>query len=80
MVKTLRTPKRRRRCNVKHFGLDAVERLFSRTLCALQSAPRRQFASVLAPRMNLIVRTTADALIPDAAVRREVQRLPKSPV
>jgi putative ABC transport system permease protein len=66
--------------HVKHFGLDAVERVQPQLYLPFNQAPNDMLAS-LAPRMNLIIRTTADPLNLTAAVRREVQALdPNQPV
>src|SRR5712691_11942069 len=66
--------------HVKHFGLDAEERIQSQLYFPFNQAPNDAMP-FLAPRMNLIIRTTADPLNLTAAVRREVQALdPKQPV
>jgi putative ABC transport system permease protein len=66
--------------HVKHFGLDAVERVQPQLYLPFNQAPN-DMLPFLAPRMNLIVRTTADPLSLTAAVRREVQALdPNQPV
>jgi putative ABC transport system permease protein len=66
--------------HVKHFGLDAVERVQPQLYFPFNQAPD-DFLPMLATRMNLIVRTTADTLNLTAAVRREVQALdPNQPV
>ena len=66
--------------HVKHFGLDAVERVQPQLYLPFNQAPDAMLPS-LAPRMNLIIRTTADPLSLTAAVRREVQALdPNQPV
>jgi putative ABC transport system permease protein len=66
--------------HVKHFGLDAVERVQPQLYLPFNQAPD-EFLPMLASRMNLIVRTTADTLNLTAAVRREVQVLdPNQPV
>src|SRR5439155_10710819 len=66
--------------HVKHFGLDAVERVQPQLYLPFNQAPD-DMLPFLAPRMNLILRTTADPLTLTAAVRREVQELdPNQPV
>src|SRR5258706_9639196 len=66
--------------HVKHFGLDAVERVQPQLYLPFNQAAD-DMLPFLAPRMNLIVRTTADPLNVTAAVRREVQALdPNQPV
>jgi putative ABC transport system permease protein len=60
--------------HVKHFGLDAVERVQPQLYLPFNQAPN-DMLPFLAPRMNLIVRTSADPLNLTAAVRREVQAL-----
>jgi putative ABC transport system permease protein len=66
--------------HVKHFGLDAVERVQTQLYLPFNQAPDA-LLPLLAPRMNLIIRTTADPLNLTAAVRREVQALdPNQPV
>jgi len=66
--------------HVKHFGLDAVERVQPQLYLPFNQAPDSMLPS-LAPRMNLIIRTTADPLNLTAAVRRQVQALdPNQPV
>jgi putative ABC transport system permease protein len=66
--------------HVKHFGLDAVERVEPQLYLPFNQAPD-DVLPFLAPRMNLIIRTTADPLNITAAVRREVQALdPNQPV
>jgi putative ABC transport system permease protein len=66
--------------HVKHFGLDAVERVQPQLYLPFNQAPN-DILPALAPRMNLIVRTTADPLTLTAAVRRQVQALdPNQPV
>jgi len=66
--------------HVKHFGLDAVERVEPQLYLPFNQAPD-DMLPFLAPRMNLIIRTTADPLNITAAVRREVQALdPNQPV
>ena len=66
--------------HVKHFGLDAVERVQPQLYLPFNQAPDDAFP-FLASRANLIVRTTADPLTLTAAVRREVQALdPNQPV
>src|SRR5438876_3084868 len=66
--------------HVKHFGLDAVERVQTQLYFPFNQAPN-DMLPVLAPRMNLIVRTTADPLNVTAAVRREVKALdPNQPL
>jgi putative ABC transport system permease protein len=66
--------------HVKHFGLDAVERVQPQLYLPFNQAPDEMFP-FLASRANLIIRTTADPLNLTAAVRREVQALdPNQPV
>jgi putative ABC transport system permease protein len=66
--------------HVKHFGLDAIERVQPQLYFPFNQAPD-DMLPFLAPRMNIIVRTTADPLSLTAAVRREVQALdPNQPV
>ncbi|MBA3715526.1 MAG: ABC transporter permease [Pyrinomonadaceae bacterium] len=66
--------------HVKHFGLDATERIQAQLYLPFNQAPDDALPS-LAPRMNLIIRTTADPLTLASAVRREVQELdPNQPV
>src|SRR6266446_4195975 len=66
--------------HVKHFGLDAEERVQPQLYLPFNQAPN-DLLPFLVPRMNLIVRTTADPLSVVAAVRREVQTLdPNQPV
>src|SRR6266516_754149 len=66
--------------HVKHFGLDAIERVQPQLYVPFNQAPDA-FLPMLAPRMNLIIRTTADPLTLTAAVRRQVQALdPNQPV
>lgn len=66
--------------HVKHFGLDAVERVQPQLYLPFNQAPNEVLPS-LASRMNLIIRTTADPLNLTAAVRSQVQALePNQPV
>jgi putative ABC transport system permease protein len=66
--------------HVKHFGLDSEERIKSQLYLPFNQAPD-EILPMLAPRMNLVLRTTADPLALTAAVRREVQALdPNQPV
>jgi putative ABC transport system permease protein len=66
--------------HVKHFGLDAIERVQSQLYLPFNQAPN-EFLPSLASRMNLIIRTSADPLNLTAAVRSEVQALdPNQPV
>ncbi len=66
--------------HVKHFGLDAVERVQPQLYFPFNQAPN-DMLPFLAPRMNLIIRTTADPLTLTAAVRRQVQAMdPNQPV
>ena len=66
--------------HVKHFGLDAIEPVQPQLYFPFNQAPN-DVLPFMAPRMNLIVRTTADPLNVTAAVRREVQALePNQPV
>jgi putative ABC transport system permease protein len=66
--------------HVKHFGLDAIERVQAQLYLPFNQAPDA-FLPQLAPRMNVIIRSTADPLNLTAAVRRQVQALdPNQPV
>jgi putative ABC transport system permease protein len=66
--------------HVKHFGLDAVERVQPQLYLPFNQAPD-DMVPFLSPRMNLIIRTNTDPLSVIAAVRREVQALdPNQPV
>lgn len=66
--------------HVKHFGLDAEERVQPQLYVSYNQAPDAAFG-FLAARTNLIIRTTADPLTLISAVRREVQALdPNQPV
>ncbi|HMG76363.1 MAG TPA: ABC transporter permease [Pyrinomonadaceae bacterium] len=66
--------------HVKHFGLDAEERVQPQLYLPFNQAPN-DLLPFLAPRMNLLVRTNTDPLNLTAAVRREVQALdPNQPV
>jgi putative ABC transport system permease protein len=66
--------------HVKHFGLDAEERVQPQLYLPFNQAPN-DMLPFLAPRMNLIVRATADPVNLTAAARREVQALdPNQPV
>ena len=66
--------------HVKHFGLDAVERVQPQLYLPFNQAPDDAFP-FLASRANLIIRTTADPSNLTAAVRHEVQALdPNQPV
>jgi putative ABC transport system permease protein len=66
--------------HVKHFGLDASERVQPQLYLPFNQAPD-ELLPFLAPRMNLIIRATADPLNLTAAVRRQVQALdPNQPV
>jgi putative ABC transport system permease protein len=66
--------------HVKHFGLDAVERVQPQLYLPFNQAPNN-LLPFLAPRMNIIIRTTADPLNLTAAVRQQVQSLdPNQPV
>jgi predicted permease len=66
--------------HVKHFGLDAVERVQPQLYFPFNQAPDDAFP-FLASRANLIIRTTADPLNLTAAVRRQVQAMdPNQPV
>src|SRR6266851_9209941 len=66
--------------HVKHFGLDAVERVQPQLYLPFNQAPN-DMLPFLAPRMNIIIRTTADPLNLTVAVRRQVQSLdPNQPV
>jgi putative ABC transport system permease protein len=66
--------------HVKHFGLDAVERVQPQLYLPFNQAPNEMLPS-LASRMDLIVRTTADPWNLTAAVRSQVQALdPNQPV
>jgi len=66
--------------HVKHFGLDAEERIKSQLYLPFNQAPAEVLPRI-AGRMNLVLRTTGDPLSLTAAVRREVQALdPNQPV
>jgi putative ABC transport system permease protein len=66
--------------HVKHFGLDAIERVQPQLYLPFNQAPNEILPS-LASRMDLIVRTSADPLNLTAAVRSQVQGLdPNQPV
>src|SRR2546422_4154222 len=66
--------------HVKHFGLDAVERVQPQLYLPFNQAPDDAFP-FLASRANLIIRTTGDPVNLTAAVRRQVQALdPNQPV
>ena len=66
--------------HVKHFGLDAQERIQPQLYVSYNQAPDEAFP-FLASRTNLIIRTTADPSVLTSAVRREVQSLdPNQPV
>jgi len=66
--------------HVKHFGLDAVERVQPQLYLPFNQAPAEVLPS-LASRMNLIIRTSADPSNLTAAVRSQVQALdPNQPV
>lgn len=66
--------------HVKHFGLDGEERVPLQLYLPFNQAPN-DMLPFLAPRMNLIMRTTGDPHNLTAAVRREVQALdPNQPV
>lgn len=66
--------------HVKHFGLDAEERVQPQLYVSYNQSPDAAFG-FLAARTNLIIRTTADPLTLISAVRREVQALdPNQPV
>ena len=66
--------------HVKHFGLDAEERVQPQLYLPFNQAPG-DLLPMLSPRMSLIIRTTTDPLSVIAAVRREVQTLdPNQPV
>ena len=66
--------------HVKHFGLDGVERVQLQLYLPFNQAPD-DMLPFLAPRMNIIIRATADPLNLTTAVRREVQALdPNQPV
>ena len=66
--------------HVKHFGLDAEERVQPQLYVSYNQSPDAAFG-FLAARTNLIIRTTADPLTLTSAVRREVQALdPNQPV
>jgi putative ABC transport system permease protein len=66
--------------HVKHFGLDAVEGVQPQLYLPFNQAPNNMLP-FLAPRMNIIIRTTADPLNLTAAVRQQVQALdPNQPV
>ena len=66
--------------HVKHFGLDAEERVQPQMYFPFNQAPN-DMLPFMAPRMNLIVRTTGNPVSLTAAVRHEVQALePNQPV
>jgi putative ABC transport system permease protein len=66
--------------HVKHFGLDAAERVQPQLYLPFNQSPNEMLPS-LASRMNLIIRTSADPLNLTAAVRSQVQALdPNQPV
>jgi putative ABC transport system permease protein len=66
--------------HVKHFGIDSEERIQSQLYLPFNQAPD-EILPMLAPRMNLVLRTSADPLALAAAVRREVQALdPNQPL
>ena len=66
--------------HVKHFGLDAEERVQPQLYLPFNQAPD-DLLPILSPRMSLVIRTTTDPLTVVAAVRREVQTLdPNQPV
>ncbi len=66
--------------HVKHFGLDAEERVQPQLYLPFNQAPD-DLLPILSPRMSLVIRTTTDPLSVVAAVRREVQTLdPNQPV
>jgi putative ABC transport system permease protein len=66
--------------HVKHFGLDAEERVQTQLYLPFNQAPN-DVLPFFVPRMNLIIRTTGDRANVTAAVRREVQALdPNQPV
>jgi putative ABC transport system permease protein len=66
--------------HVKHFGLDAAERVQPQLYVPFNQSPNEMLPS-LASRMNLIIRTSADPLNLTAAVRNQVQGLdPNQPV
>jgi putative ABC transport system permease protein len=66
--------------HVKHFGLNAEERVQPQLYLPFNQAPDSELP-YLAPRMNLVLRTTADPLTLTSAVRREVQSLnPNQPI
>jgi putative ABC transport system permease protein len=66
--------------HVKHFGLDAVERVQPQLYLPINQAPNEILPS-LASRMDLLVRTSGDPLNLTAAVRSQVQALdPNQPV
>jgi len=71
---------RRRVAHVKHFGLDATERVQPQLYLAFNQAPD-DLLPFLAPRIEPYHPTTADPLNLTAAVRRQVQALdPINPV
>ncbi|MDQ3258261.1 MAG: ABC transporter permease, partial [Acidobacteriota bacterium] len=66
--------------HVKHFGLDADERIKSQLYLPFNQASAEVLPRI-AGRMNLVLRTTVDPLSLAAAVRREVQAIdPNQPV
>ncbi len=66
--------------HVKHFGLDADERVQPQLYLPFNQAPD-DLLPILSPRMTLVIRTKTDPLSLIAAVRHQVQTLdPNQPV
>jgi putative ABC transport system permease protein len=66
--------------HVKHFGLDAVERVQPQLYLPFNQAPNDVLPS-LASRMDLVIRTSVDPLTLTSAIRSQVQSLdPNQPV
>jgi len=63
--------------HVKHFGLDATERIQPQLYLPFNQAPDSVLPS-MGGRMNLIIRTATDPLTLAAAVRREVQAVDRN--
>ncbi|MBA2502807.1 MAG: ABC transporter permease [Pyrinomonadaceae bacterium] len=63
--------------HVKHFGLDATERIQPQLYLPFNQAPDSVLPS-MGGRMNLIIRTAIDPLTLAAAVRREVQAVDRN--
>ncbi|MBA2340503.1 MAG: ABC transporter permease [Pyrinomonadaceae bacterium] len=63
--------------HVKHFGLDATERIQPQLYLPFNQAPDSVLPSI-GGRMNLIIRTAVDPLTLSAAVRREVEAIDRN--